>query len=940
VLTPTASTINVTEGKAATGVTVATFTDSNPAATSDFTASIDWGDTTTSTGTVTLSGGVFSVTGSHTYADEGTFSVKVSIKDDTPGTATAAVTSTANVAEADSLTGTKATITATEGTAANNVTVATFTDTNLAAPASDFSASIDWGDGMTSTGTISGSSGAFSVNGSHTYSEDGAHSIKVKIADDTPGTATATVTSTANVAESDLLVTGVALSPTEGTALTGAAVATISDAGSPDAATTFTATINWGDGTTSTGTVTGSAGIYSVSGDHTYVDEGSFSVKVSVTETGVTPAATANSTSTATVAEADTLTATAGSISPTEGIALTGVQVASFTTTNTSNVAGDFTATIDWGDGQPTTTGTVTAVSGSPGHFTVTGSHTYAEEGSFTLKTTIVDDGTGTAKATPTATVTVADATLTAAGVTVTPTEGVSFNGVVATFTDANSNATASDFTATITWGDGATSTGTVAVGTSGGFTVSGTHTYAEEGTDNISVKIKDVGGATATASSTAKVADATLTPTPPFQPGIVLAVTITPTEGLSFNGTVATFTDANPSATLSDFSATIDWGDMTTSTGTIAAGTSGGFTVSGTHTYTEETPVVLGARGVRVEGTIPVNVTIKDVGGATTTASSLGHVADAALTATGATLPASQGTVTNVTVATFADANPNGTLSDFTATINWGDGIAASFSVGTITQSGSTFTVTGSHTFTTSGQFTVTVSIGDVGDSTATATDTITVSIPLTPNQKWVSQVYLDLLHRPVDPSGLANWSGLVDQGVSRTQVVLDIEASPEYLTDVVENLYQRYLGRLADPLGLTDSVAFLAAGGTVEGLSAIITGSAEFFQINGGTNGTFLNALYLEALGHPIDPIGASNATAALNSGSSREQVSAIIFTSAEYYTDLVQIYYQSYLHRPADPFGLNSFVGALQAGVTDQLVIANILGSQEYFNNATSH
>jgi hypothetical protein len=917
VLTPTASTINVTEGKAATGITVATFTDSNPAATaSDFTASIDWGETTTSTGTVTLSGGVFSVTGSHTYADEGTFTVKVTVKDDTPGTATAAVTSTANVAEADSLTGTKATITATEGTAANNVTVATFTNTNLAATASDFTASIDWGDGTTSTGTVSGSSGAFSVNGSHTYSEDGAHSIKVKIADDAPGTATATVTSTANVAESDLLVTGVALSPTEGTALTGATVATISDTGSPDAATNFTATINWGDGTTSTGTVTGSAGIYSVGGDHTYADEGSFSVKVSVTETAVTPAATANSTSTATVAETDTLTATAGSISPTEGIALTGVQVASFTSTNSSNVAGDFTASIDWGDGQPATSGTVTAVSGSPGHFTVTGSHTYAEEGSFTLKATITDDGTGTAKATPTATVTVADATLTAAGVTVTPTEGVSFNGVVATFTDANSSATASDFTATITWGDGATSTGTVAAGASGGFTVSGTHTYAEEGSNNISVKIKDVGGATATASSTAKVADATLTPT---------AVTITPAEGLSFNGTVATFTDANPSATLSDFSATIDWGDKTTSTGTIAAGTSGGFTVSGTHTYTEE-------------GTNAVKVTIKDVGGATTTANSTANVADAALTATGATLPASQGTVTNVTVATFTDANPNGTLSDFTATINWGDGTAAS--AGTITQSGSTFTVTGSHTFTTSAQFTVTVSIVDVGGSTATATDTITVSIPLTPNQKWVSQVYLDLLHRPVDPSGLANWSGLVNQGVSRTQVVLDIEASPEYLTDVVENLYQRYLGRLADPVGLTDSVAFLAAGGTVEGLSAIITGSAEFFQINGGTNGTFLNALYLEALGRPIDPIGASQATAALNSGVSREQVSAIIFTSAEYYTDLVQNYYQSYLHRPADPFGLNSFVGALQAGVTDQLVIANILGSPEYFNNATSH
>ena len=51
----------------------------------------------------------------------------------------------------------------------------------------------------------------------------------------------------------------------------------------------------------------------------------------------------------------------------------------------------------------------------------------------------------------------------------------------VATFTDANPNATVSDFTATITWGDGSTSAGTV-VATGNGFAVNGAHTYADEG--------------------------------------------------------------------------------------------------------------------------------------------------------------------------------------------------------------------------------------------------------------------------------------------------------------------------------------------------------------------------------------------------------------------------------------------------------------------------
>ena len=39
-------------------------------------------------------------------------------------------------------------------------------------------------------------------------------------------------------------------------------------------ATEFTALINWGDGTSSAGTVTGASGAYAVSGSHTYAEEG------------------------------------------------------------------------------------------------------------------------------------------------------------------------------------------------------------------------------------------------------------------------------------------------------------------------------------------------------------------------------------------------------------------------------------------------------------------------------------------------------------------------------------------------------------------------------------------------------------------------------------------------------------------------------------------
>ena len=63
-------------------------------------------------------------------------------------------------------------------------------------------------------------------------------------------------------------------------------------------------------------------------------------------------------------------------------------------------------------------------------------------------------------------------------------TAGTAFSGPVAHFTDANAQATASAFTATISWGDGAPATAGTIAAAGGGFDVGGTHTYAAAGSD------------------------------------------------------------------------------------------------------------------------------------------------------------------------------------------------------------------------------------------------------------------------------------------------------------------------------------------------------------------------------------------------------------------------------------------------------------------------
>lgn len=71
--------------------------------------------------------------------------------------------------------------------------------------------------------------------------------------------------------------------------------------------------------------------------------------------------------------------------------------------------------------------------------------------------------------------------------------------------------------------------------------------------------------------------------------------------EGELFSGDVATFTDGNPSATLSNYTATIFWGDGEETAGTIRTNAAGGFIVSGSHLYVQPGPyfVQTGVSGV-----------------------------------------------------------------------------------------------------------------------------------------------------------------------------------------------------------------------------------------------------------------------------------------------------------------------------------------------------
>src|SRR5205814_2121032 len=139
-------TVNAVEGSDSGSQTVATFTDPGGAeALADYSADIDWGDGNLRSGERRVGGGSCTGSGRDTYAEEGRFTIKVTIRHDAAPDATAA--SAATVADpAVNATG-GFTVNAVEGSASGSQTVATFTDPGGAEALADYSTDIDWGDG-------------------------------------------------------------------------------------------------------------------------------------------------------------------------------------------------------------------------------------------------------------------------------------------------------------------------------------------------------------------------------------------------------------------------------------------------------------------------------------------------------------------------------------------------------------------------------------------------------------------------------------------------------------------------------------------------------------------------------------------------------------------------------------------------------------------------
>ncbi|HXW09689.1 MAG TPA: tandem-95 repeat protein [Steroidobacteraceae bacterium] len=460
-------------------------------------ATIDWGDgTAAETGLVSEvpfgpPGSEFGLTGlvlgSHVYADDGVYTVIVTVTDDNGGEHSDSfditITNVAPVIRPTAHAGREGElISLKDVTFLDPGTLDTHTGT------------VNWGDGTATEdlviasapfgppGSLGGLTGT--LNGSHVYADDGEYIVTFVLHDDDGGIATETLTMIVDVVNDPPTVeagTGTTIFEGDEFSLSGAS---FNDKGTLD---THTASVNWGDGTTSAGTVTetpfgppgSTAGMSgTAAASHFYGDDsgaGQFTVTLTVTDDDDESGA-------------DTVLVKVLNVAPevTAGAdveAFEGDTVMVSATFTDPGFLDTHTAEIDWGDGM-VTMGAVDAATK-----TVTGAHVYADNGPYLVTLTVTDDDGGEDSDGLFVTINNAPPVVTDGAAIVD--EGVPL-ALLIPFTDPGSGDT---HTALVDFGDGTLPvlfpnvTGSVSV----------SHTYADNGDFTVTIAVTDDEGATGT---------------------------------------------------------------------------------------------------------------------------------------------------------------------------------------------------------------------------------------------------------------------------------------------------------------------------------------------------------------------------------------------------------------------------------------------------------
>jgi hypothetical protein len=215
--------------------------------------------------------------------------------------------------------------------------------------------------------------------------------------------------------------------------------------------------------------------------------------------------------------------------------------------------------------------------------------------------------------------------------------------------------------------------------------------------------------------------------------------------------------------------------------------------------------------------------------------------------------------------------------------------------------------------------------------------------------NSQWVARMYTEVLNRASAPAnGEVNfWGGQLNAGASREQVAVNFVTSTERRSEVINQLYEQYLGRPADVGGLNYWLAVWAAHQGPEMVQAGIIGSQEYFNTAGGTPQAWVTRLYQNLFNRNPDPGGLAYWTNYVETNpNSLSSVVIGFVTSDEYHRQLLAGipgdpnmpgWYEQFLHRPIDAGGENFWAQQMDSGYPQETILEGILASDEYYHRS---
>jgi len=597
-----------------------------------------------------------------------------------------------------------------------------------------FMITIDWGDGTSSTG------GTHSAQ--HFYSAPGTYFITIK-AVDSNGAVTSkscgSITVTSIPTNNPPVIKS--CSPSSSTIKLGETAFVNYDIYDPEG-DPFTVTVDWGDGTTTTGS--------SSSASHVYYATGVYSIAITAKDTkGATATKSCGS---ITVKDVKNNPPKISSCKPATSTVKVG-ETATVTYLVSDPDNDPVTIMIDWGDGTTSTGGFGSAT------------HVYSASGTYYLTITAIDSkGASTTKNCGSIKVTSSPVNNPPIIDSCSPKVSTVTLGSIAEINYVVSDPEGDPFTVTVDWGDGTTSTG------SSNFA---NHLYSSLGMYSVTITAKDSKGLSASKSCSV----ITIISSPTNNPPVISSCS--PSNPAVIVGSTATINYVISDPEGDSFTVTVNWGDGTTSTG---GSSSASYVYSATGTYSVTITATDSKRSSSSRSCGTITVTPSPSGNNTPIISSCSSPSSISLGST-ATI-------------SYSITDPDG--DSFTVLVNWGDGT---------TSTGSSSSA--SHVYSSTGTFSVTITVTDAKSAVASRScGSITVTSTAPPTPSGAAKLKITDVDAEVDGKSSNNLDD--NDRISR-------EAKPESDIDfkvTVDNLFNR-----SDGLDIEDITVTITIEGVDDG-------------------------------------------------------------------------------------------------------------------------